>query len=437
MRKIIVIILILSALLACSKPNTNKQEKKVIEEFKPKQGATEVLFWYALSGPLGEALRELVLEFNQTNPDIYINAVSMGNYTALSQKLMASIQTDTQPDIAQVFESWTANLTAENKLVPMTDLIEQDKSFTDQDLNDYFDVFIKSNTINNKLWTMPFNKSVRVLYYNGDMLFLNGRDPYKPPTTWDDFRLLCKALTKDTDGDGKTDIYGTTFPVSAWQFENLLLQAGGEIMDSTYTKAKFNSPEGKIAVDFLNNLLNVDKTAYLSTGYSGQDDFLAGKVAMVEGSSVSMAFMKKKGIDFYLGTGAIPVDKTNKSIISGTNIAIFDKKSPEAAKAAWEFIKWFTSPAITARWSSKTYYMPVRKTAFNQPELQKRLANHPEVKAVYDQLYSASFEPPIKQWYKARKTIEEKVLERVLRGTVSAEKALNEAAADLEKALQK
>jgi len=161
---------------------------------------TEVVFWHAMGGPLGDALEILVNEFNETHPDIYIKAINMGNYTALSQKLMASIQSGNQPHLAQAFEAWTANMIDGDVLIPVSDFIEKDPDFGLDDLTDFYPVFIKSNTINGKLWSFPFNKSVMVMYYNKDALFQKGYDPNKPPRTWDEFREYCKTLTIDKDG---------------------------------------------------------------------------------------------------------------------------------------------------------------------------------------------------------------------------------------------
>jgi ABC-type glycerol-3-phosphate transport system substrate-binding protein len=388
---------------------------------------TEVIFWHALGGPLGNALDELVDEFNATHDGIIVNAVSQGNYQALSQKLMASIQADNQPDIGQVYESWTAEMIDGGVIASIDEMIAQDPDFNQDDLDDIYDVFLKSNTIKGGLWSFPFNKSVRVMYYNKDLFFKYGLDPNQPPVSWQDFRNYCKKLTIDDDGDGTPEVYGTNFPVSAWQFENLLLQAGGDILSEDNMRPTFSDEPGLQALNYLNNLLNVDKSAYLSTGYSGQNDFLAGKSAMIEGSSVSMAFMQLNGINFFIGFGPVPVKETKRNIISGTNVAIFKNKDKKVEKAAWEFVKWFTDTKQTAKWSSLTYYMPVRKSAFDEPVLKKRLESNPEIESVYDQLNYATFEPQLKVWYKARKYLEEHVLEKVLRQDLTPEEALKRA----------
>ncbi|MCD6182264.1 MAG: ABC transporter substrate-binding protein [Candidatus Cloacimonetes bacterium] len=426
MHKIAWLALVLLLVLAgCGKPDVAASD------------VTEVVFWQAMGGPLGDALAELVEDFNNTHPHIRVNSINMGNYTALSQKLMASIQTGNQPAVAQSFEAWTSNMMKGNVIVPVEELIAQDSTFGAADLDDFFPVFIKSNTIDGKLVSFPFNKSVRVQYYNKDMFFQNDLDPNKPPKTWDEFRKVCRTLTKDFDGDGIPDQYGTVLRISAWQFENLLLQAGGEIMDSTNTKPLFNSAAGIEALNFMTAQLNEDKSSYLSTGYDGQKDFSASKVALYEDSSVSLAYMLLNDIDFPIGISAIPTYKTKRSIISGTNVVVFRKDDEAVQRAAWEFVKWFTEPAQTAKWSELTYYMPVRRSAFEQPALKERLENNPEIKSVYDQLEFATYEPQISEWYETRKYLEEQVIEKVIRGVVSPEKALNNAAVKIAKMIEK
>ncbi len=391
----------------------------------------EIEFWHGLGGPIGDALDEMVNEFNKTHPQITVKAISMGRYEALSQKLMAAIAAGTQPELAQTYESWTTKFIKGDAIVPMEDFVNGPYGLSPEEIDDIYPVFIKSSTIDGKLWQFPFNKSVRVMYYNKDRFYQVGLDTDKPPRTWTEFTDVCKKLTEDKDKDGIPEKYGTSFSLSVWQFENLLLQAGGEIMNEDNTKVMFNSAAGIKALNFLNDLLNKYKVAYLSTGYDWQNDFLSGKVGIVEGTSVSLAYMKKGGIHFHFGVAPIPYDKTKRSVISGTNVVIFrnekDPKSAEKQKAAWEFIKWFTSPKQTAKWSLLTYYMPVRRSALQDERMQKRFAELPGLKGIYEQLDYATVEPQIEAWYLARKYLSEHVLEKVIRGQLTPKQALENA----------
>lgn len=415
MQKIVVFVIILTLIFGCT---AEKKSSKI-----------QIEFWHAMGGPLGDALTKLVKEFNDSHPDIFINDINMGNYTALSQKLMAAIVANTQPDLAQAYEAWIAKFIEGNALVPIEKFIKGENGLTQEELNDFYPVFIKSSTFNDTLYAFPFNKSVRVMYYNKDMFYRNGLEIDKPPATWDEFIAVGKKLTQDKDGDGKTDQWGTTFATNAWQFENCLLEAGGQIMNEDLTEPLFNSKYGVEALDYLSGQLNKSKIAYLSTGYDGQNDFLASKVGMVEGSSVSMVYLHKGGIPFNLGMGAVPYFRTKKSLVSGTNIVIFkDKKDPleeQKQAACWEFIKWFTDTKQTATWSNLTYYMPVRKSAIEDEQIQKNFVKYPGLRSVYDQLNYAEVEPQTQAWFETRKLLEEQVIEKVFRNQIGAKQALD------------
>ena len=263
------------------------------------------------------------------------------------------------------------------------------------------------------------------MYYNKDIFFRNGLDWTQPPRTWEEYLELCSRFTCDRPGQSRQ--WGTTFHTDMLRFQNLLLQAGGEMMNEDLTEPMFNSEAGLKALNFFVRLLHEDRSAYVSTGHEGQNHFLAQNVAFVEGSSVSYVFMRNAEITFNLGIAAVPTYQNERNVISGTNIAIFDKGDDKKARAAWKFIQWFTAPEQTAKFSSLTYYMPVRRSAFEQPAIQKMMEEHPGLVDVYRQLEFATFEPQLPEWFEFRRHFEEFVLERVFLQTVTPEEALRQA----------
>lgn len=401
---------------------------------------TTIEFWHAMGGPLGDALTKMINEFNNTQDEIYVNAISMGRYEALSQKLMAAIVANTQPDLAQAHENWTAKLISGDAIVPIEKFIKGKNGFSKKELEDFYPVFIRSSTFGDTLWAFPFNKSVRVMYYNKDMFYKNGLDINTPPQTWEEFISTCKKLTQDHNEDGKIDQWGTTFATSVWQFLNLMLEAGGRIINEDQTESMLDSKYGIMALEYLDDLLHKYRVAYLSTGYDGQSDFLASKVGLVEGSSVSMVYLQKDGsIPFNIGISAVPHKKTRHNLISGTNVVIFrndkDKESQKKQEACWKFIKWFTSPTQTAQWADLTYYMPVRKSALSDERLQEKFQKYPGLKTVFEQLDFAKVPPQLAAWFETRDYITEEVLEKVFRKQLTPAQALNKASEHFQEAL--
>jgi ABC-type glycerol-3-phosphate transport system substrate-binding protein len=385
----------------------------------------KVTFWHGLSGPLGDTLNEMIREFNRSQDEVEVVANPISSYTALSQKLMASIQAKKQPDIAQVFESWTAKYIEAGVLCSFDELMKADTDFNPASLEDIYPVFLKSNTFNGTIYSFPFNKSVRAYFYNKDDFYRAGLDPNHFPTTWQEFREYCKKLTRDTNNDGKPEFFGTNYNVNEWQFINLLHQAGGTILNES-DSPQINSPAGVEALTYLTDMLLKDKTVYLVREYEGQNDFLAGIVAMYEGSSVSITHMRQQPINFNIGYAPLPVHKSKQNAVSGANIVIFKSGDSKREQAAWKFIKWFTDTEQTAKWSAKTCYMPVRKSAMDSPTLQNFLKEFPQFKGIYAQLDDAVFEPQIPAWFKARPELKG-FLEKAMRGNESPQKSLDDA----------
>ncbi len=415
MKKIIgcfMVALIVVGLVGCG--NNSKDQAQ--------NGKTTIIFWHAMGGPIGRTLEEMVKKFNATHKDIYVKLENMGNYNSLQMKLVAAIQANVTPDIAQVYESWVANMIKGKRIIPLDDFVKE-PGFN---LNDIHPVFINDVKMNGKIWAMPFNKSMPVLYWNKELFKKVGLDPNKPPANWEEFLEYAKKLTIDTNGDGKPDIYGTAFPPSSWYFGCMVYQNGGKLLDEKKRKAAFNEEPGVKALQYWIDLIFKYKVAYLTTGFNHQTDFQAGKVAMIWGSSVSKIFMEKQ-INFDFGIAPFPQGEKKASILSGTNVVIFDKKDPKRAKAAWEFIKWFISTKNTAYWAVKTAYMPVRKSALQTDIMKNLFKKQPMMKAAIMQLDYAAFEPFDTAWFRGRKYLDEAISDALVKGG-DAKQYLDEAA---------
>jgi multiple sugar transport system substrate-binding protein len=389
-------------------------------------GPVRVTFWHAMGGPLGRVLTSMINEFNTTHPDIEIVSVSMGSYTALSQKIMAAVAAGKPPVMAQAYENWTVELILSGSIVPIQDFFDGPNGLSPESLGDILPVFIENNMWDGVVWSFPFNKSVRTLFYNKNLFAESGLDPEHPPRTWDEYLGFARRITKDLDGDGVPDIWGNAGQVNVWMFGNLLLQNGGSFMDSTGLHAAFNGPRGVEALAFMKELLAGD-VGFIASGFEYQNDFLAGKVGMMEGSTVTLAFIKGK-FDFDLGIAALPAGKRHGVTIAGTNVVLFKKASEREQAAAWTFIKWFTDTEQTARWAVGTSYVPVRRSAFQTEILREQFDQHPGLEEAFSQLDYASFEPKVAGWYAGRRYLEEVAIEAVLRGNADIKEALDAAA---------
>lgn len=397
------ILLLIIAFLAAF-PGCKKEESKI----------TTVVFWHAMGGPLGDALEELINQFNDSHPDILIESISMGNYNALSQKIMASILSHRTPTIAQVYSSWTTNLYESRVIEPLENYIKGENGLKEEEITDFYPVFIRDNTIDGKLITLPFNKSIYAYYYNIDLFLAEGITEF--PETWTELLKTAKMLQKD-------DQPVTAFGISVGFFESLLYAFGGRMVDEDNNPA-FYSKEGIEALQFIKDLIYKHRVAKLTTGFQHQDQFIAEKIAFIMGTSVSYSFIMKAKPNFKVGIAPLPKEDTTGVMIMGTNIALFADKPAKEKEAAWKFIKWFISPKQQAKWALGTGYVPVRKSANELPEIKDYFKQISGLKKVWDQLYYAELEPPEPAWLFGRKIFSQVVLEPVILGEMDAEERL-------------
>jgi len=78
----------------------------------------------------------------------------------------------------------------------------------------------------------------------------------------------------------------------------------------------------------------------------------------------------------------LPKNIRNAAPIGGASLILPKGNTPEREAAAWTLI----SPEIAGEWSRFTGYFAPRKAAYNLPDMQKFLADHPDAKIALDQL---------------------------------------------------
>ena len=155
----------------------------------------KVVFWYSLSGKIAEAIRGLVEEFNKTHSDIEVEGIYQGSYDDSMNKLRTMILTNapmkTRPHIVQIYDIGTKFMIDTKATVPVQKYIDRDNVNVDA----FEPGILAYYTINDQLYSMPFNISTPLLYINKDMFRKAGLDPDKPPRTFDEFAECARKLT--------------------------------------------------------------------------------------------------------------------------------------------------------------------------------------------------------------------------------------------------
>ena len=387
-----------------------------------------VTFWHAMDGNRGRALAQLVHDFNLTHPSIVIQEKFIGtnqkfanNYNILIRELLLSIKKGDPPVIAQVYENWTTQFIDVGAIIPIEQFINGHDGINPQELDDIFPLFKEVNTYNGQLWTLPFNKSLYVLYYNK----IHFKQKHlRPPRTWEEFREVTKKLTVRTKDTKTIKRHGFVFQPNVDLFSILYYSYGGEYFKNE--QPAFNGTLGSVILQYLVNMVTHDRSAYPS--YQPVLDFIQGKADMFIGTTPLFHTLSQQTSSvFKVGMSQLPRGTEEKPLIAGTNLAIFAKSSPEQQRAAWLFIRWLMTKEQTAEWAIRTGYMPVRAKALTTPSYRLFLARNPEFRPIIQNIYKAKGDPRLEGWEAVRWIITEAV-EHTVTGAEPPQTALDEAA---------
>ena len=180
--------------------------------------------------------------------------------------------------------------------------------------------------------------------------------------------------------------------------------------DSARVPYGIKSPETVRALTILRTLVTEELATVIP--FESDDDrlhFSNAQCAFILRSSTTRAYMRKDIVDeqgrdrFEWRMACPPVGEGQPklTVLYGGNICVF-KSTPERQRGAWAFIKFFVSPEVTAEWSVKTGYLPVRRSAEKVQTLQAFFARHPRNRAAFDTIPFGVREPSVAGWQKIR-----------------------------------
>ncbi|HWU00266.1 MAG TPA: extracellular solute-binding protein, partial [Terriglobales bacterium] len=152
---------------------------------------TKIDFWYGNSGDISKRVQEVCQHFNDSQQDFEVTCTSQGSYAAAVQNTIAAFRAGKQPTIVQVFDVGTLDLMLSDAYYPVYKLMA-DNGYK-IDWNNYFpgiaNYFADSK---GELYSMPFNNSTALLYWNKDAFAKIGKS--EAPKTWEEAADDMKAM---------------------------------------------------------------------------------------------------------------------------------------------------------------------------------------------------------------------------------------------------
>jgi sn-glycerol 3-phosphate transport system substrate-binding protein len=382
-----------------------------MEEEPMAEEPVTIEFWHSLSGDFGAVLEQLIVDYNESQDKVVVNAVYQGNYQDTQKALLAALAADDAPDAAQLEASFGATLAAKGVLTPVEDFTaDPDVGLTGEEFDAIYPGFKAATSIDGTMYTMPFNTSMPVLYYNADML---ADLELAPPETWDDFKATCNEVTN-------ADKFGFTINAgNVWVFEAMVWQNEGMLFSEDGTQSLINEPAAVEALQFWVDMVE-SGCAKAQAWEEGRTEFFNGNVAFLEDSSGSLGGILNN-IDFELGVTHIPWGKQKVATIGGATLGMFADSDVHAQAAAWDFIKFLTSPASISRLSADTGYLPATSLALDMDPLMSLLEEDPMRASILELLPYAAPRPMVEGYPEIQGAIRQAIEEATLQQKTAQE----------------
>ncbi|MEE4253072.1 MAG: ABC transporter substrate-binding protein [Desulfuromusa sp.] len=407
--------------------------------FSTMASATELTMFYpvAVGGPLTKLVDKLVQDFETENPDITVKAIYSGNYTDTMTKAMTALKGGTPPDLSVILSTEIFTLIDNDAILAFDDLIATSEE--KQWLNSFYPALMANSRTGGKTWSIPFQRSTIVMYYNKDAFRKAGLDPDSPPATWDELVEMGKKLTTK-DSSGKVTQWGLEIPSTGypyWMFGALSRQNSEVLMNDAGTETYFDHPGVIQALDFWKDLGRKYQIMPEGTIEWGtlRSDFLEQKTAMMWHSTGNLTAVKKNA-SFDFGVAMLPAKKERGTPTGGGNFYIFKQATPEKRAAALKFIKWMTQPERTAQWSIGTGYLGTRPDAYTTTMLESYVKDFPPAAVARDQLKYATAELSVHENGRIYKTLND-AIQAALTDAKNPEEALKDAQKQAERVLKR
>jgi multiple sugar transport system substrate-binding protein len=382
---------------------------------------------HGFTGPDGPIMQVLVNTFNQSHPNIAIeaSAVPWGDtFSTLAERVAAG----QAPDLVAVTEDQIGYFMASGALQDLTN----DIPALGVKESEFFPNFVSVVKWKDHQYGLPFSSAAFVMYYNKKLLAAAGVSGV--PQTRDDFLNAAKACTADAagkhPGDAGFDAAGATtwglvapVPWVGGTFAyGLLRGAGGDFVDADLNAA-FNSAAGQQTAQFM---LDLSKTYQVSPAAPSEEvevgNFQTAK-SCFDVTGVWKLTDYRNALKDDLGVAFVP-ELLGKQAAWGAAVFMTLPKQADGydankRAAALEFSRWMAGHDAVLSWT-ESGALPVRPDVASDPAYANNIMA--PVAASLDKIFIPAGWP----WVSTVRTSWDAALEKVMQQKATVEQALND-----------
>jgi len=414
------------------------------------QGKVEITFWHAFGGDRALIIERMVEDFNYTHPNIHVSVEFKGSYRDTLNAAILAAQQGNPPHVVQIFEVGTQLAIDSGIFVPIQDLATEDELMPEDFIEGVADYY----KIGGKFYSVPWNSSNPVLYYNKDIFVRAGLDPDNPPRTFEELLIYSQKIISS----GAAEL-ALSAALHSWYFEQWMACMDELLLNND------NGRTGRATESFLDSLAaktivawwgEMAKNGYWA--YTGKLEdwdgaeglFVSGQAAMLLESTSEVAYLRRV-FGKSLGVAPFPypakyLDGTPTKapvgfVVGGASLWITKDHPLEELQAAKEFVLWMSNVENTIRWHKLTGYFPVRKKAVEVLDFEGWFDKYPEYAVAFSQLLNSqstyATRGALTGAFLEIRTIIGQAIEKVIAGRATVEQALAEAKRRADEAIKR
>lgn len=344
------------------------------------QDMKALTFYYpiAVGGPLQTIMDEYCQAFAKES-GIVVTPVYAGDYSQTLIKATTAIRGGAGPHFAVLLAAEMHSLQDMDILVSMDEIGLDDGARAW--LDGFYPAFMANSHAEGRTWSVPFQRSTAIFYYNKAAFIEAGLDPETFPTTWAALAATAEKLTR-RDASGKVTRWGIKIAGdlgnAQWTFGALANQAEQRLMNEAGTEVYFNQPKTIEAMSFWRDLAAEYKATPEGESAWPQltPDFLEGNAAIIQHTTGNLTNVRAKAT-FPFGVAGLAGKNSPHTVVGGGNMYFFKNASSAERVAALRFARWASAPERAADWSIRTGYIATSPAAYETAALKDYIAKFP------------------------------------------------------------
>lgn len=293
-------------------------------------------YWEVQNGYSYQILEDAIAQFEEEHPGVHVEYVSGIMKADYSEWLAEEMMKGTAPDVFFVPGEHFNDFAEAGALKELTHLIESDADFQPEH---YYASAYEYGVYEGVQYALPYECAPKLMFVNKSILTAEGIAMPEDKWTWEDFYRICQEVTRDTDGNGTIDQFGTV----GYTWEDAFDSNSVRLFNRKGTECYLTDEKAGAAISFM------DRLEGLNSGYSvSSREFALGNVAFQPMlfseyrayRSYPLSIKKYAGFEWDCLTMPAGPDGANISRLDTLTIAM--SASTVHMKEAWEFMKFLT-----------------------------------------------------------------------------------------------